>query len=149
MSDRASPVKKRDLETAHRVHAAAIHLLRSLRKVDRRWDVSAAKLSALSVLAFHGPLTLGELAQAEQVTPPTISKLVAALEREGWVRRKSDAADRRVVTVAVTAKGRRLLERARDARVAELARRLAGLRPDDRRILKRASEQMERLAGKD
>jgi DNA-binding transcriptional ArsR family regulator len=73
------------LETADRLHSAAIHLLRGLRKRDRESGIGPAQLSALSVLAFGGPRSLAELADAEQVRPPTMSRIVAALERAGLV----------------------------------------------------------------
>src|SRR5512134_1777173 len=78
-------------QTADRLHSAAIQLLRRLRREDNRWGLSAPRLSALSVLVFGGrPLTLGELANAEQVRPPTMTRLVSALESQGLVSRASD-----------------------------------------------------------
>jgi hypothetical protein len=71
--------------TADRLHSAAIHLLRRLRREDAKSGLSAPRLSALSVLVFGGPLTLGELANAEQVRPPTMTRLVTALEADGRV----------------------------------------------------------------
>src|SRR5919199_1876113 len=78
---------------ADRLHSAAIHLLRRLRKVDEASGLSAPRLSALSVLVFAGPRTLGELAAAEQVRPPTMTRLVRALERSGLVTREHDPDD--------------------------------------------------------
>src|ERR1700739_1344776 len=96
-------------ELADRLHSVAIHLLRRLRREDDASGLPAPQLSALSVIVFGGPITLGALAQAEQVRPPTITKLVAALEDAGLVERGVDAADRRVVRVKATARGTRLL----------------------------------------
>ncbi|HEX5758153.1 MAG TPA: MarR family transcriptional regulator [Thermoanaerobaculia bacterium] len=87
-------------ELALRLHAAAIHLLRRLRQEDRALGISPARASALSVLGFGGPRTLGELAAAEQVTAPPMSRLVAALEREGLVAREPDPRDGRAALVA-------------------------------------------------
>src|SRR2546425_11795543 len=72
---------KEGFETADRLHSAAIHLLRRLRVRDRESGVGPAQLSALSVLVFGGPRSLGELADAEQVRPPTMSRIVAGVER--------------------------------------------------------------------
>src|SRR5688500_19103138 len=94
---------------ADRVHSAAIHLLRRLRREDDASGLSAPRLSALSVVVFGGPLTLGALATAEQVRPPTMTRLVAALERDRLVRRRGDAADARRSLVEATPAGRRIM----------------------------------------
>src|SRR5687768_14502969 len=104
-------------QTADRLHSAAIHLLRLLREEDAASGVSAARLSALSVVVFAGPVTLGQLAAAEQVRPPTISGIAAGLERDGLVRRRPDTRDGRVQWIHATAKGRRVLARARRRRI--------------------------------
>src|SRR5947209_19641778 len=88
------------VELADRLHSAAIHLLRRLRREDDASGLPAPQLSALSVIVFGGgPITLGQLARAEQVRPPTISKLIVELEQQGLVEREADGADRRVVRV--------------------------------------------------
>src|SRR3954462_12265340 len=89
-------------DLADRLHSTAIHLLRRLRREDDASGLPAPQLSALSVIVFGGPITLGALADAEQVRPPTITKLVATLEAAGLVERTIDAADRRVVRVRAT-----------------------------------------------
>lgn len=132
-------------ELAFRLHAAAIHLLRRLRQEDAALGVSPARASALSVLAFGGARTLGELAAAEQVTAPTMSRLVAALEAEGVVAREPDPADGRVVRLHATAAGLRLIERGRARRAARLAARLAALAPAELAALERAVALLERL----
>src|SRR5205807_9274864 len=88
------------LEAADRLHSAAIHLLRRLRVGDRESGIGPAQLSALSVLVFGGPRSLGELADAEQVRPPTLSRIVSGLERAGLVKRESTEDGRRVRLVA-------------------------------------------------
>src|SRR5437763_14618229 len=87
------------IDLADRLHSAAIHLLRRVRRADDASGLPAPQLSALSVIVFGGPITLGALAAAEQVRPPTITKLVATLENAGLVEREVDAEDRRVVRV--------------------------------------------------
>ena len=96
------------------------------RKVDEASGLTASRLSALSVLVSGGPTTLGELARAEQVSAPTMSRLVRGLERDGLVVRETLAEDARAVRVRATARGRRILERGRERRVAELVRLLSG-----------------------
>jgi DNA-binding MarR family transcriptional regulator len=106
---------------ADHLHSAAIHLLRQLRKEDDASGLSAPRLSALSVVVFGGPLTLGELARAEQVKPPTMTRIVTGLEREGLVKRKGDPHDRRLTQIEATSKGHKVLTAGRARRVKKLA----------------------------
>src|SRR5215467_12897969 len=119
---RVTPVRGKidAVEVADRLHSAAIHLLRRLRVRDLASGVGPAQLSALSVLVFGGPRSLGELAEAEQVRPPTMSRIVAGLEREGLVRRH-ETADKRRVRLEATAKGTKMLWEGRKRRVESLA----------------------------
>lgn len=133
---------------ADRLHSAAIHLLRRVRKVDTESGLSAARLSALSVLVFGGPTTIGELARAEQVSAPTMTRLVQALERDGLVAREAHEGDARAVRLRPTGRGRRILERGRERRVAELAQLLDRLPPDERRALGVAAATIECLLGR-
>src|SRR5690348_5738579 len=114
-------------DLADRLHSAAIHLLRRLRREDDASGLPAPQLSALSVIVFGGPITLGDLARAEQVRPPTITKVVAALEESGLVARDVDEGDRRIVRVKATARGGRLLQEGRRRRVAALTASLGDL----------------------
>src|SRR3712207_302514 len=109
---------------ADRLHSASIHLLRRLRRQDDASGVTAPHLSALSVLVFGGPKTLGELAAAEQVKPPSMTRIVRNLEADGLVERETDSADRRVFRVRATERGRRVMEEGRQRRVASLADRV-------------------------
>ena len=131
---------------ADRLHSGAIHLLRRLRIEDAASGLTAPRLSALSVIVVGGPLTLGRLAAAEQVRPPTMTRLVAALVRDGLVTREPDPGDRRQVLLRATPAGRRLLEEGRARRTASLARRLAALPPADLAALARAASLLEQLA---
>lgn len=106
----------------------------------------APQLSALSVIVFGGPITLGALAAAEQVRPPTITKLVGALETAGLVEREIDAGDRRIVRVRSTARGTRLLNDGRQRRVALLTASLAELPAADRTMLAKAIPILEKAA---
>ena len=124
---------------ADRVHSAAIQLLRRLRREDARSGLTAPRLSALSVLVFGGPRSLGELAAAEQVRPPTMTRLVAALEREGLVAREAVEGDRRQVRIRATAAGRAVLARGRQRRVSALTAVIRALPDADRLALERSS----------
>ena len=124
---------------ADRVHSAAIHLLRRLRREDARTGLTAPRLSALSVLVFGGPRSLGELAAAEQVRPPTMTRLVTALERQGLVTREAVAGDRRQVRVRATAAGRAMLARGRERRVAALAAVIGTLPASERDALAKST----------
>lgn len=139
---------ERDLpELAHRLHSAARHLLRRVRRVDPESGVTAARLSALSVVVHAGPLRMSELAEAEQVSAPTMSRMVTGMEEEGLVARRPSPADGRVVLVVATEEGHRILERARRRRVQELAEALGALSAGDRDVLGEAVEVLERLVG--
>src|SRR5919109_2711752 len=100
-------------EVADLLHSAAIHLLRRAGEQDQSAPVSPSRLSALSVVVFRGPLTLGELAAAENVRSATMTGLVNGLEADGLVRRRPHTKDGRAVVIEATPAGRQLLERAR------------------------------------
>lgn len=131
-------------DMAARLHSTAIRLLRMLRREDDRTGLSAPRLSALSVVVFSGPLSLAELAAAEQVRPPTMSRLVEGLVAAGLVTREAKPGDRRSVRIAATQEGRALLEAGRARRVAALSARLARLAESERRALARGVEILER-----
>jgi DNA-binding MarR family transcriptional regulator len=134
---------------AERLHSAAIHLLRRLRREDEAMGLGPARASALSVLVFAGPLSLGELARAEQVRPPTMSRIVKALEGAGLVRRERAAADARAIRLAATARGRKLLLAGRRRRVRTLVQLLGKLSAREQLILRQSVELLERtLAGR-
>jgi DNA-binding MarR family transcriptional regulator len=132
-------------ETADRLHSAAIHLLRRLRVRDRESGVGPAQLSALSVLVLGGgPLSLGELAEAEQVRPPTMSRIVAGLVRAGLVRR-GKTEDGRRVRLEATAKGTRTLQEGRRRRVESLAQALTSLSSGGREKLRELIDHLEKV----
>ena len=145
MSRRTS-VPRPPAAVADRIHSAAIHLLRSLRKQDTASGVTAARLSALSVVVFGGPITIGQLASAEQVSAPTMTRIVVGMERDGLVARASDKQDRRVVWIRTTPKGSRILGDARRLRIAALARELAALEPGELELLDQAAGIIEKVA---
>ena len=140
------PSSPKPVDVADRLHSAAIHLLRRVRRVDEESGLTAARLSALSVLVFGGARTLGELARAEQVSAPTMSRLVAALERDGFVVREAHAEDGRAVVVRATDKGERVLWQGRERRVAELVGLLDGLSPEELEVLDAGARLVERIS---
>lgn len=132
-------------DIADRLHSSAIHLLRRLRREDDASGLPAPQLSALSVIVFGGPLTLGALATAEQVRPPTITRLVDKLEAAGLVERSSDPSDGRISRVAATPKGVKLLHAGRRRRVATLAAALDALSKSERSALSTALPVLEKV----
>ena len=132
-------------DVATRLHAASIRLLRILRRQDDGIGLSAPRLSALSVLVFAGPMSLAELAAAEQVRPPTMSRIVDFLVDEGLVTREAAPGDRRSVRIAATGEGRKLMEAGRERRVRALVERLGRIAASERRALARGVEILERV----
>ena len=133
------------LAAADRLHSAAIHLLRRLRQQDVTSGVGPAQLSALSVLVFAGPKTLGALAAAEHVKPPTMSRIVAGLERRRLVEVTRDPRDTRRMHIRCTAKGTRLLQQARRRRIESLASHLNTLTSGNLAKLNQAVEILKAL----
>ena len=135
-------------EEAYRVgdllHSAAIHLLRKVRARDRSLGIGPAQLSALSVLVFGGPRSLKELAEAEQVRPPTMSRIVAGLVREGLVRREATK-DRRRLRLEATARGKTILWKGRQRRVELLAQSLQQLTESELQEAASAAQFLQKL----
>jgi DNA-binding MarR family transcriptional regulator len=140
---RTSPARDVDA-VADRLHSAAIHLLRRLRVEDEALGISAPRLSALSVLVFAGPQRVGQLAQIEQVEPPTMTRLVDGLERDGYVVRSPDPDDARAVKVAPTDRGRDALLEGRRRRVEAFSGLLATLPRKELDQLRRGVAALER-----
>jgi len=137
---------RRERDVADRLHSAAIHLLRRARRTDPLTGVSPAQLSALSVL-MSGPKTLGDLAAAEQVRSPTMSRLVSEMERVGVARKTTDRDDARVVRVRATPKGLRALSRGRSMRIEAIERLISELDHEDLATIERAVGTIENLLG--
>lgn len=141
---RKSFASQEALETADKLHSAAIHLLRRVRARDREMGVGPAQLSALSVLVFGGPRSLSELADAEQVRPPTMSRMVASLVRDGMVKRHATE-DGRSMRLEATAKGTKMLWEGRKRRVESLAKALAALPENEQAQLRQLVDVLQRL----
>ena len=117
-----------------------------VRREDSVNGISPPRLSALSVLVFGGPMSLAELAAAEEVKPPTMSRIVEGLVGDGLATREADPDNRRKVRIAATAEGRRRLEAGRERRVRALRARLGRLAESEQRALARGIEVLERVA---
>jgi DNA-binding MarR family transcriptional regulator len=143
MADR--PVRQPAFAAAEKLHRSAIHLLRRVRQEDAATGLTPPRASALSVLVFGGPLTLGELAKAEQVRPPTITRLVQDMEREGLVTTLADPDDRRIKRVTATPHGRKLMLAGRDRRVHRIAVAVASLPRAERALLESALDIVAKL----
>jgi DNA-binding MarR family transcriptional regulator len=130
---------------ADQLHSAAIGLLRQLRREDDAIGITAPRLSALSVVVFAGPLTLGQLARAEQVKPPTMTRIVTGLETDGLVERRDDANDGRLTQIHATARGRKVLAAGRARRVETLAAAVGGLDKSHRQKLESGVRVIEVL----
>ena len=128
---------------ADRIHSAAIRLLRQAARLDTLSGQGPARLSALSILVFTGPKTLGELAAAERVKPPTMSRIVAGLRRSGLARIAADKHDQRRVRVTVTAKGEKLLQEARNRRIHALAEKFGVLSQEQLATVAAAADFIE------
>jgi DNA-binding MarR family transcriptional regulator len=143
-SRRTSPTREVG-RVADRLHSAAIHLLRRLRVEDEALGISAPRLSVLSVLVFAGPKRIGELARMEQVEPPTMTRLVDGLVRDGLAVREPDPDDARAVRVRATPTGARTLRRGRARRVETLRSTLATLSPGELAALGEGVDVLERI----
>ena len=123
---------------AWEVNSLSIHLVRWAKRADDALGVPPARLSALSVLVFGGDRTISELAHAEMVSLATISRVVDGLESMGLARRLPHPIDARSYVVRATPKGRRLMERGRQARVDRLTTLLSQVPADERATVERA-----------
>jgi len=135
-------------DAVERFHHLAIVLLRSLRQVDEAHGLAGPRASALSVLVFRGPQSLGELAAAEGVKPPTMSRLVKAMQEEGLVEAEVASHDQRAIRIAASAKGRRLMLRGREKRLAAIRELLRDASAEERKALETVVELLTRALRK-
>jgi DNA-binding MarR family transcriptional regulator len=133
-----------DSELAARLRLLVMRLHRRLR-VQAADELSPTLTSALVSVERHGPLTLGRLAELERVTPPSITRVVAKLERTGLVSRETDAGDRRVARLSITPQGARLVQHMRTRKTAYLAKRLGALGEVELAAVRDALPVLERL----
>ena len=138
-----------DTDVTSRLRLALARLNRRLRSADPSLELTESQLFTLGTINAYGPMRLSDLALEEKVSAPTATRLVTSLEERGLVRRQTNPDDRRSTLLAVTASGRRALDRVRNARTAQLSRRLERLRPAERRAIEAALPVLERLAAED
>ncbi len=135
-----------EAEIAARLRLSATRLARRLRQ-ESASGLSPSQFSALAVIHNRGPITLGELAELERVAPPTITKVVAKLEEDGFVERRADPTDKRVSLVQVTTAGGLLHDETKRRRTTWLTGRLRELSPEDQARLADALDALDRLHG--
>jgi DNA-binding MarR family transcriptional regulator len=140
----APPTTRTETDLPERIRLVVTRLARRLRQ-QSGVEASPTQLAALATIEHLGPITLGDLAAAESVQPPTITAAVGRLEGQGLVQRRTDEADRRVVWVDITPAGRKLLARNRSRKTAYLSKRLGALTPDERATLSAAATLLDRL----
>lgn len=141
-----TPTENEKLESIGRgLNSAAIHLLRRVRIEDEALGIGPARLSALSVIVFGGPMSLNDLAKAEQVKPPTMSRIVDGLVEDGYAKRESDTADRRAITISSTSKGTRIMHEGRSRREKLLVSMLKPLKKNELDTLEKAVEIISRI----
>jgi DNA-binding MarR family transcriptional regulator len=141
----AAAVDRSADELAQRLNAATVHLMRALRQDTPSPGLAAEHRSALGVVVFAGPISMGALARSERVSAPAMTKTVRILEAEGLVSREQDPADARVVQVRATRNAKDLVLRGRDQRVARIAAALAAFRSVETARLNAAIGTLERL----
>jgi len=141
---KSTPGAGADDELTSRLRMVVTRLSRRLRQ-EANEGATPSQLAALATVERHGPITLGDLAGHERVRPPTMTRIVAGLEEARLVRRETDATDRRVARVTITADGTRLLARSRTRKDAFLASLLDHLEADDLAVVEQAVPILEAL----
>jgi DNA-binding MarR family transcriptional regulator len=137
---------KQDLAKVSRaLHSVAIHLLRNVRVQDSSLGIGPAQLSALSVIVFGGPRSLRELAEVEQVRPPTMSRIVDALVKQELAKREINGSDRRSIAISPTQKGIQIMKEGRDRREKRLIELLKSLKTNEIEEIGRAAESLARV----
>ena len=134
-----------DVALASELRTSVMRLARRLRRMRAHTTLSLGQLAALGTLDRHGPMTPGELAAHERVQPPSMTRIVNALETTGYVTRTPHPKDGRQVVIALTAEGGRLLKEDRRQREAWLAQRLRELSPEERDLLHQAAAVLDKL----
>lgn len=133
---------------ASRLRLAVVRLNRRLRAQRDVEVVTLTQLSAMASLHRHGPMSPGELATSERVQPPSMTRVIAALTDLGFVQRTPHPTDGRQTVVALTEAGRDYVDAEVSARERWLDARLAELTGDERAVLGRAVEIIDRIAGR-
>jgi DNA-binding MarR family transcriptional regulator len=146
MSANPHALSRADLALASELRLAVMRLGRRLRNQRTDRSLSLSQLAVLGTLERRGPLTPRELAAHEKVSPPSMTKLLAALQERGFIVRTDHPSDGRQHLVAPTEQAVRMIREDRRRRDAFLAQRLVELSSDQRAVLRRAATILERLA---
>ena len=141
---KTTPRDLTEVELAARMRLAVMRLARRLRQ-QAPAGVTPSQLSVLATLSEKGAMTLGAIAEVERVQPPTMSRIISALEDEGLVRRVQDAGDKRRANILLTEDGHKLVATSRTRKTTYLVKRIEALPATDRATLERASEVLERI----
>jgi len=142
-----SPTRTTDTtELATRFRFVLFPLVRRLRQ--QNVDLTASQASALATISRFGPLTVGELAKAEHISSPMVTKIAKALQEDGLVTRTDDPTDKRITNLAITKDGERRLERSRSRKNAWLARKFEDLTADELTAIEAVIPVLERLTSK-
>ena len=131
---------------AHDLRLAVMRFSRRLRNQRVDQSVTLTHLAALSTLKRHGPMSPGELAGHERVQPPSMTRVVVALEGMGLVTRSPHPTDGRQVVIDLTPAAEELLSAEAQAREAWLAGMLQQLSAEERAVLREAAVIMDKLA---
>jgi DNA-binding MarR family transcriptional regulator len=130
---------------AQQLHSSLVYLLRSVRRADDGNELNAPRLSALSVVVFGGAITLGDLADAEQVRPPTMTRIVNALEAQGMVAKSKNEDDRRNIYISATVKGKRAMIAGRRRRIEALVHRIDRLSAPEQETLRSGIRVLDKM----
>jgi DNA-binding MarR family transcriptional regulator len=141
-----SPELVIDADSVDRLRATIGRLARQMRVSAAHAGLTPTQMSVLNSVVRHGPLRLAELQSIEAVNPTMLSRIVGKLEDAGLISRVGDPVDRRVVTVSVTAAGRRTQEQVRDERNQLLTALLKGLPPEEAAAVIAALPALEALS---
>ncbi len=136
------------LSAAAELRLATFRLARRLRGQRAVDSMSDGQFAVLAALSHHGPHTLGELADRERVTAPSMNRTVNCLEESGYLSRTPDETDRRKVNIALTDAGRTVVDETVRRRDSWLEEGLAALTPEQRATLRDAAEIMREVAAR-
>lgn len=140
-----TPMSAQTTSLGSRLRLAVLRLSRRLRQ-EAVGEITPSQLSALTVVAKRGEVTLGELAAIERIAPPSMTRIAARLEDRGFVQRQVDPTDRRVARLVASETGLALLDTIRTRRDAYLASRLQEFTDEERNLLEAAVPLLERIA---
>ena len=133
---------------ASRLRIATFRLARRMRTQRAVDSMSDGQFAVLAGLSLHGPHTLGELADREHVSAPSMNRTVNCLQESGFVRRTADESDGRKVVISLTDEGRSVVEETARRRDAWVEESLAALTAAERATLAEAAEIMQRMAAR-